>query len=263
MQQNRPNNSEKRPRLVLPFARKKVNFGMWAYEHRSSILVTVIIYLLFGIAFVAADIVVESSRAQTEIVLDFGELEQLQEDLKRAQELNRELSRVVDNSPVRNVVSNENALNEHLDDHRTDAGKIYAEADAVQQRMRDNAANYELGLAEAKKAGERSEEKGGGEKSTRVMGNVSVSYSLMDPIRHAKRLPVPAYMCEGGGEVVVNITVNPSGDVIACSIDEAYSENNACLRSAALAKARVSKFNADASAPAKQEGTISYLFVPQ
>lgn len=236
---------------------------MWAYEHRGSILVTVIVYLLFGIAFVAADIVVESSKAQVEIAIDFSELEQLQEELKRAQEINRELSRVVDNSPVRNAISNENALNEKLNDHRTDASRIYAEADAVQQRMRDNAADYQQGLAAADEAGRRNKNAEGEKKTAKVMGNVSVSYWLSDPIRHARKLPVPAYMCEGGGEVVVNITVNQSGDVIGCSIDESSSENNQCLRSAAEAKARESKFNADFSAPEKQYGIISYIFVPQ
>jgi TonB family protein len=240
-----------------------VDFGMWAYEHRGAILLSIIIYLLFGIAFVAADIVVERSQAQTVIALDFSELEQLQEELKRAQEINRELSRQVDASPVVNAISNEHGLNERLNDHRTDASSIYAEADAVQQRMRENASDYEMGLAAADEAGRRTEEKGGERKTSRVQGNVSVSYWLSEPVRHAVRLPVPAYMCEGGGEVVVNITVDPSGEVIDCSIDESYSENNSCLRRAALEKARVSKFNADSSAPARQQGTISYLFVPQ
>lgn len=263
MQQDKQQNNQKRPRLNLPFVKRKVDLGMWAYEHRGALMVTVIVYLLFGIAFVAADIVVERSQAQTEILLDFSELEQLQEELKRAQEINRELSREMDDSPVRNAISNENALNEELNDRRTDAKSIYDEADRVQQRMRDNASDYEQGLAAADAAGRRTQEKEGENKTTRVMGNVSVSYSLTDPIRHAKRLPVPAYMCEGGGEVVVNITVNPSGEVIAASVDDAYSEQNACLRSAALSKARTSLFNADSSAPAKQYGTISYLFVPQ
>lgn len=236
---------------------------MWAYMHRGAILITVAVYLLFGIAFVAADIVVERSMAQTEIILDFTDLEKIQEELERAKEINRELTRQMDDSPVRNAISNENALNEQLDDHRTDAKSIYDEADRVQRDMRDNASDYELGLAAADAAARRNEEKGGEKKTTRVMGNVSVSYSLMDPIRHARKLPVPAYMCEGGGEVVVNITVNPSGEVIAASIDDSFSEPNSCLRSAALSKARASLFNADSSAPAKQEGTISYLFVPQ
>lgn len=264
MQQTEQHNDKRPPRLNLPFVRRKVDFGTWVYEHRSSILVTVIIYLLFAIAFVAADIVVERSKAQTEIAIDFSELEKLQEELRRAQEINRELNRVVQqNEPVRNVISNEHGLNEQLDDHRTDAKSIYEEAEKVQQQMRDNAADYALGLKEADKAAQRNEDKGGEKKTAKVRGNVSVSYSLFDPVRHARRLPVPAYMCEGGGEVVVNITVNPSGEVIDCSVDDACSEDNACLRSSALAKARQSSFNADPSAPAKQYGTISYLFVPQ
>lgn len=263
MPQIEQHNDKRPPRLNLPFTRRKVSFGVWVYEHRSSILVTVIIYLLFAIAFVAADIVVERSKAQTEIAIDFSELEKLQEELLRAQEINRELTRMSYNAPVRNAISNEHGLNEQLDDHRTDAKSIYEEAEQVQQRMRDNAADYALGLQEADRAAQRNDDKGGEKKTARVMGNVSVSYSLTDPVRHARRLPVPAYMCEGGGEIVVNIVVNPSGEVVDCSVDEAYSEQNSCLRSAALEKARASRFNMDESAPAKQYGTISYVFVPQ
>ena len=99
--------------------------------------------------------------------------------------------------------------------------------------------------------------------SQKVKGKVTVSYSLKDPVRHALRMPVPAYMCQGGGEVVVNIVVNRNGEVLDAKIDEALSEQNTCLRQAALAKAAASVFNADSSAPARQRGTISYLFISQ
>ena len=258
-QQNR---APKRPKLNLPFVRRRVDVGVWAYDHRISILIVVAAYVLFGVAFVAADVVVSSKQSQVEILMDLTDLEALQEELRRAQELNKLLNERYDNSPTANRISNENALDDNLEDHRTDASKIYSEADEVQQRIRDNAEAYALGLE-----GERKilEERYEGEKieNRKVRGNVTVSFSLANPVRYAIKMPVPAYMCEGGGEVVVDIVVNTSGEVIDCKVNDALSAKNSCLREAALAKAGTSLFNADPTAPARQKGTIEYMFVAQ
>lgn len=252
----------KRPKLNLPFTRRRVDVGVWAYDHRVAILIVVAAYVLFGVAFVAADVVVSSKQSQAEIMLDLTDLEALQEELRRAQELNKLLNERYDNSPTSNRISNENALDDNLEDHRTDASKIYSEADEVQQRIRDNAEAYALGLEGERKILDQHYE---GEKieNRKVRGNVTVSFSLANPVRYAIKMPVPAYMCEGGGEVVVDIVVNTSGEVIDCKINDDFSAKNNCLREAALSKAGSSLFNADPSAPTRQRGTISYLFVAQ
>ena len=256
------NETSKRPKLNLPFARRRVDVGVWAYDHRVSILIVVAAYVLFGVAFVAADVVVSNKQSQVEILMDLTDLEALQEELRRAQELNKILNERYDNSPTSNRISNENALDDNLADHRTDASKIYSEADDVQQRIRDNAAAYALGLEGERKILEEHYE---GEKieNRKVRGNVTVSFSLANPVRYAIKMPVPAYMCEGGGEVVVDIVVNTSGEVVDCKINDALSEKNSCLREAALSKASASIFNADPTAPARQKGTIEYMFVAQ
>jgi hypothetical protein len=255
--------STKPPRLDLPFKKKRFDPVIWVYEHRTAILATVLAYVLFGIAFVTADIVISRQSDEGEIMIDLTDLAKLQEELERAQELNRLLNEQYEESEVSNDISNENALDESLEDHRTDASQLYGEAERVQERVRQNAKAYQQGLEAERKLLDRHYEGEGEIANKKVKGRVTVSYSLKDPVRHALKMPVPAYMCEGGGEIVVNIVVNPSGEVVDCSVDEAYSEQNSCLRSAALEKARASRFNMDESAPAKQYGTISYVFVPQ
>ena len=69
-----------------------------------------------------------------------------------------------------------------------------------------------------------------------------------------------SYSTPEGGEVVVGITVNPSGEVVAAKV---ASGGDDCMREAALEAARNSLFNIDDSAPARQSGTITYLFIPQ
>lgn len=257
-----PNSTKKEAHKRAKATTRRVDWGAWAYDHRASILVTVLAYVIFGVAFVAADIVVSKRNSQTEILLDLTDLEALQEELKRAEELNRLLNEQYENSPTSNRISNENALDENLEDHRTDAKDIYAEADKVQQRVRDNANMYRLGLEDERKLLDQHYE-GEGIENRKVRGNVTVSYSLANPVRHAVRMPVPAYMCEGGGQVVVDIVVNPTGEVLSCHINDSLSERNDCLRRAALDKAGESLFNADPSAPPRQRGSISYTFIAQ
>lgn len=258
---SRPKHNNK-PRKAPVTSGRRVSAAEWAYDHRVSLLITVTAYVIFGVAFVAADVVVSRRESQAEIMLDFADLQKLQEELQRAQELNKMLNERYDESPATNRISNENALDDNLDDHRTDARSIYEEADRVQQSVRDNAADYALGLERERQILDQHYE---GEKieNRKVRGNVTVSYSLADPVRYALRMPVPAYMCEGGGEVVVDIVVNTSGEVVSCSVNDALSEQNGCLRKAALEKAGNSLFNADPSAPQRQRGTISYLFIAQ
>ena len=73
---------------------------------------------------------------------------------------------------------------------------------------------------------------------------------------------VPAYQCEGSGQVVVAITVNRNGKVTSANIKSSSSQED-CLTDRAIEAARLSRFNLDASAPASQSGTITYLFQRQ
>lgn len=127
--------------------------------------------------------------------------------------------------------------------------------------MRANREAYEQGLAEERAIRQH---RGAGEDSEhqdrKVKGRVTVSFSLTDPVRTSRYLAVPAYKCEGGGEVVVEITVNRAGDVTNARVVEGGDE---CMRSSALGSARRSRFNIDDSAPARQQGTITYIFIPQ
>ena len=63
--------------------------------------------------------------------------------------------------------------------------------------------------------------------------------------------------------MTVIITVNNQGTVVDAKIDDGASSGDGCLRNFATRAARLSKFNASMTAPARQMGTITYLFVEQ
>ena len=262
MAHNEQIDNKQRPKLNLPFVRRRTSVPVWVYKHRHAICVTLIGYLLFGIVFMTVKVVIHKKTAVQEIIVDLTDLEKLQQELERAQELNRVLNERYDSSTADNSISNEYAEERRDNPNRSNAKDLYEEADRVQKRVRQNASDYQQGLDEERAIRDR-RRAGDQAESRRVKGKVTVSYSLSDPLRHARIMPVPSYMCEGGGQVVVNITVNRNGQVVAAEIDASESESNHCLRSAALEKARISLFNADASAPDRQKGTITYQFVPQ
>ena len=69
----------------------------------------------------------------------------------------------------------------------------------------------------------------------------------------------PRYTVNDDGTVIVNITVDPAGNVIHAEIGRGTNTPNSTLREEALRAARRTKFNA-VTAPNNQQGTITYKF---
>lgn len=87
--------------------------------------------------------------------------------------------------------------------------------------------------------------------------NSSISYSLVD--REHLFLPTPVYLCEYGGKIVINITVNHEGKVIEALVNSSSSSSNGCLIDSALEYAKAATFNINTTKPS-QLGTITFLF---
>ncbi|HZW62314.1 MAG TPA: energy transducer TonB [Flavobacteriaceae bacterium] len=86
----------------------------------------------------------------------------------------------------------------------------------------------------------------------------TMHYSLVD--REHLYLPTPVYLCENGGKIVVNITVNANGDVIQAGINQSYASADDCLKEYALDYAKKARFTPDASKP-EQLGAITFYFI--
>ena len=220
--------------------------------------------MLLMIVFVSSKIVVGRRASQQGMYIDLQTLAELEKERDRLEREVRERQEQnpIDWGSIRNLASNENALNERLrDDRGTNTAALKEAAAEAEARMRANREAYEEGLAEERAIRERrGREEGAERRDSKIKGRVTVSFSLTDPVRTSRWLEVPAYRCEGGGEVVVSITVNRAGEVTAARIEEGGDD---CMREAALRAARMSLFNIDSAAPARQAGTITYIFIPQ
>lgn len=262
----------KRNNIRLPFGEKrKIGSGEWIYRHRVGLLATIAVYLMIMIAFVTYKILIKPipvAKMQIELVPN--------EIVKPPEEVKKEMEQLeaMENIKVANKVSNENSkLDASLrDDRKSNTQEIYEEAERIKHELKSGQEAYEKGLAEIAamqkkksrtKAEENASDAGKDKKreTAKVKGNVVVSYDLEN--RNDVYLHKPAYQCEGGGQVVVNITVNRNGKVIAASIAGATNTSDQCMLEMAIQAAKASTFNTSASAPEKQKGTITYLFVPQ
>lgn len=256
----------RRPRLRLPFDNRSEDIGSWAYDHRIGLCVMIILYLLIGIGFFASKIVIGRKVTQQGMFIDLQELAALEQERDRLAEEVRRANQNIDWSKIRNTSSNENALNENLaDDRGTNTSSLNEDAQAVEQRMRANREAYEKGLSDARRAGERQEDESvddssGNRSDKKVKGSVTVSFSFDNPVRYSRKLIKPAYRCEGGGEVVVKVAIDRAGKVLYAYVESGGDE---CMRNTAVSAAKGSRFDHNNSAPAKQEGTITYIFIPQ
>lgn len=264
-QPERPQRPRRRRRLDLPFDNRREDVGEWSYRHRIGLCVTLVAYLLLMIGFVSSKIVVGKRNAMQGMYIDLETLAELEAERDRLQrEIEQKMQREqADWSAVRNRISNENATDERLQDDRgTNAAALNNAAAEAEERMQANRAAYEQGLAEEEAIRSQKGETTSNEerRDAKYKGSVTVSFSLTNPVRKSRYLHIPAYQCEAGGEVVVQITVDNRGEVVAAKVRQGGDE---CMRQTALNAAYRSQFNIDNSAPARQVGTITYIFIPQ
>ena len=266
------------PRPRLPFENGPTDLGSWAYEHRVGLCCMIIAYLAFGIVFVSVKIAMNQERVEGAMYIDLTDMQQALETLQ--QQVPEQQDEGDDFSNVKNRISDENGRSESVG--RTTASTagggasssksiadfmegLDEEAAAVAGRVKASQDAFAKGRREeqemiARSKAQREAKEGEKESGVKQKGSVLISYWL--PGRRDVSLYMPAYQCEGGGEVTVNITVNRNGKVVSASMKES-STNSSCINDMAILAARNSRFNVEDTGSDKQSGTITYIFVPQ
>ncbi len=253
-------------KLRLPFEKRPTDIGSWSYDHRFGLCITVIAILLFGIIFMSAKIRVNSVKI-VGFVLNVTETPVIIAEPVIEKRVQKKLTKQ-DFADIKNALSSEQA--EEMDKTQSKSESEFAEsimneAKDVAKGTNSNRARYEQGLREEQAIIDSMRNGAKKEKrvDVKVKGNVTVSFSFVNPVRKSVQYDVPAYMCEGGGRVVINATVNKNGYVVSATVDKNRSISDECIVSTALNAAKKFKFNVDGLAPDRHTGTISYIFVPQ
>ena len=98
-------------------------------------------------------------------------------------------------------------------------------------------------------------------KRSTFKGKSNIKYLLGN--RYHLQLPIPVYLAQGGGEVVVDIVVDRNGEVLSAMPRSGTNLSDPTILAYAKQAAEKTIFNTDNTAPEKERGTITYLFVAQ
>lgn len=230
-------------------------------DQKAGLYITVSVHLAVIIVLLAVQIGFEVQR-ENSFVLDFSQQEEMERQKEEVQ-LQKSVAEQLDQllaaagAPIRNIAVDRSALK---DDRGTNADELYKEAERLAKELRDGQ-NQPQEDPDAVSLDEPRKQEPPKQEARPYSGPSVLSWSLDG--RKATHLPIPAYRCYGAGEITVIITVNNRGDVVNAKVDEGKSANDGCLRSFAVCAARLSKFSASPSAPARQMGTITYAFIAQ
>lgn len=235
-------------------------------ESKAGLFITVIFHLTVIIVLLLYQID-STVRREESFVLDFSKQEELErrekqialeEDLLEKLEEKLAEARLSGSGSIRNIAVDAGSYLK--DDRGTDADQLYRDAERLAKDLRGATGN-------AIEEDARSETvelpgKDGGKEPKQVYSGPSVVSYKLDG-RKASLLKIPAYRCYGSGEVTVIIAVDNSGRVVNAKIQEETSSADKCLREFAVRAARLSRFSASQTAPARQPGEIVYRFIAQ
>ena len=228
-------------------------------EDKAGIYITVIFHLTVIIFFAAIQIGTYALDEKS-FLLDFSKQdaeEKRMEEEKFKEDISRQLDEMIRMAKTP-VINDEEVRNVAIDaGARETTEKVQNTSDSnnpaanIAQDIHENAVDEAVDLNRNKSE----------ENSKSYKGPATVSYVLEG--RKASRLKIPAYKGLGSGKVTVTITVDPHGNVTKAKVVEAASTNDPWLHELALEAARNSRFNNSPKAPARQSGTIVYIFIAQ
>ena len=224
-------------------------------DEKAGLYITIIFHLVVIIVLLVCQISSALKRENT-FVLDFSKQEKVEKETAERnlkEEVSERLDRMLAEAagvPIRNVAVDRGALK---DDRNTNAEELYKDAEQLAKDLKNgpqlNEPDEDYAQISRPESGDL------------LPGPSVVSYELDG--RKASKLSIPAYRCLGSGHVTVIITVDPSGKVLNAKVQDGVSSDDKCLRDFAVRAARLSRFSASPSAPARQIGNIVYLFIAQ
>ena len=249
----------------LRYLKYKLSRSFSASEDRAGLYITIIFHLVVIVALLAYQID-SALKKEESFVLDFSKQEEIEQRQKEAafkEDISKRLDDLIaaarsSRDPIRNIAVD--AGSQLKDDRNTDADQLYKDAERLAQELKDGQKIEDARDETVELEPEQRKKKDDAPKKE-YSGPSVLSYNLEG--RKASHLKIPAYRCYGEGDVTVIITVDPQGNVVGAKVMDEISSSDQCLRNFAVRAARLSKFSASTSAPARQNGEILYRFIAQ
>lgn len=226
---------------------------------------TLIFHILLFSVFILAEIDMKGNVKEEELLIEFPDLIPEPEELP--EEANDTENSMEDQgADLTNVASNRMAtenVTESADDFFDE--EFLREVEAAKQlvsNVNEQLSKETVDLEEIEMPVETTEHMDPDSIDNVVyVGESNIIYYLEN--RYHMRLPIPVYLAQTGGKVVVDIVVNRQGTVIEAEPRRSSSVRNEQLYIYSKAAAIRTRFNADTGAPGRQKGTIHYTFQSQ
>ncbi len=237
----------------------------------TAVMATILAHLLIAVIFMSVKVSAMKRELAAEIILDMQE-EIPEEDMKKAIELSKnDFFNGVSPEDIVNVIKNiadkpmdidPKEYQDRVKEELIKSGMLNEKNFIDDEKMADEAGKEEIPLPKDNIKPQVTAKKDKPEEKGTFRGPTRIFYDLAG--RHHIFLPIPIYKCEGAGQITLAIEVDRSGNVIKAEPANALSTtSDGCLTETAVSHAFRTRFNSDLSAPLKQSGFLTFVFVSQ
>lgn len=237
----------------------------------TAIMATIIIHLTVAVIFMSVKISALQREIAAEIILTFDE-ELPDPEMEKALELARsDKFQGISPEEMLNIIKNiadkpmdidpkeyENMVKEEM----IKSGLLSEKNFIDQQKVAEEAGTEEIAATKEEIKPQVTEKKEKPQEQGTFRGPTRIFYDLAG--RHHIYLPIPIYKCEGAGQITLAIVVDRSGNVLKAEpASKLSTTKDPCLIETAVEHAFKSRFNQDQSAPERQGGFLTFVFVSQ
>ncbi len=237
----------------------------------TAVMATIIIHLTVAVIFMSVKVSAMKREIAAEIILAVEE-DLPDRDLEKAMELAKsdqfkdvtteELVNIIKNLADKPMDIDPKEYEEMVKEEMIKSGMLNESNFIDQQKMADEAGREEIAIPDNEIKPQVTEKKEKPDEKGTFRGPTRIFYDLAG--RHHVFLPIPIYKCEGAGQITLSIVVDRAGNIIKASPASGLSTTkDPCLTETAVEHALKSRFNSDLSAPEKQAGFLTFVFVSQ
>jgi len=237
----------------------------------TAVMATIIVHLLIAVIFMSVKVSAMKRELAAEIILAVEE-EMPDPEMKKAIELSEsekfagataeDLVNVIKNLADKPIDIDPKEYEDMVKEELIKSGLLNEKNYLDEQKKAEAAGREEIDIPSEEIKPQVAEKKEKPEEKGTFRGPTRIFYDLAG--RHHVDLPIPIYKCQGAGQITLAIEVDRMGRVLKAEPASSLSTTkDPCLTETAVEHALRSTFNADQSAPVKQGGFLTFVFVSQ
>ncbi len=237
----------------------------------TAIMVTIIIHLTVAVIFMSVKISALKREIAAEIILTMED-EFPDPEMDKAIELAKsdqfqgvspeEMLNIIKNIADKPIDIDPKEYENMVKEEMIKSGLLNEKNFIDQEKMAEEAGAEEIAAEKEEIKPQVTEKNEKPQEKGTFRGPTRIFYDLAG--RHHVYLPIPIYKCEGAGQITLAIVVDRSGNVLKAEpASKLSTTKDPCLTETAVEHAFKTKFNADQSAPEKQGGYLTFVFVSQ